>query len=144
MTPRWPVAAALLIVATASISIACGSGGESTSAANAQSRTLTLEQDDFYFAPTQLAASPGQTITVKVTNKGKADHTFTVDALKVDQVVPAGTEKDITLPAGTSGSFEYYCRFHHSKMTGTLTLGSGGPVSSSTPATGGGYGGYGY
>ncbi len=142
MTPRWLPAFALLTLAAVLLFAACGGDDEAEPGADAASGTLNLEQDDFYFEPTQLTAD--QPVTLKITNKGKAEHTFTVDALKIDRVVPAGAEEDIALPGGAPGSFEYYCRFHHSQMSGTLTLGTGGPASSPPSSTGGGYGGFGY
>jgi hypothetical protein len=45
---------------------------------------IDLEADDFYFSPTFIQATPGQTVRVEIDNEGGATHTFTSDELQVD------------------------------------------------------------
>ena len=73
---------------------------------------LEVEQDDFYFSPTFVKATPGAKITVELHNEGDADHTFTIDGTDVDETVKAGdtAEVEVTLP--DSGATAFYCRFH--------------------------------
>ena len=104
--------------------------------------SLTLEQDDNYFSPTFIKAMPGATVNVEVENEGKNQHTFTIDALKVDQVVPAGTKKELTLTLPADGVVNFYCRFHRpAGMQGALFFTEG---SSPAPAGSNAGGGYGY
>jgi plastocyanin len=73
---------------------------------------VSIEADDFYFKSTFLKAKPGTTVTVSLKNEGKAQHTFTIDALGIDQTLDPGqsTTVSVTLPA--TGATNFYCRFH--------------------------------
>lgn len=142
---KWFAAAPFLALAVLGAA-ACGDDDEEagdTPGDGAESRTATLEANDFYFEPAQLTAEPGQLLTVKVQNNGAAEHTFTVNGLGIDEEIPAGKEKDIKVTSTETGEFEFYCRYHHSNMTGTITIGEGG-AASTKDSNGGGGGGYGY
>jgi plastocyanin len=73
---------------------------------------VELELDDYYFEPTFLKASPGATVHVELENDGDDPHTFTIDALGIDQEVAPGDSAsvDVTLPQ--EGAVRFYCRFH--------------------------------
>ncbi len=45
---------------------------------------MELELDNFYFGPTVVEATPGQTFKVELFNEGGAPHTFTIDSLSID------------------------------------------------------------
>ena len=74
--------------------------------------TLALEQDNFYFEPTFIKAAPGGRITVTLSNNGKVPHTFTIDALHIDQVVNPDQKKTVTVALPSGGAVNFYCRFH--------------------------------
>ena len=133
------------LLALAAILTAAACGGDDEEAGDPSgdgSGAVTLDAGDFFFSSTELTADPGQTLTVTVSNNGVAEHTFTIDDLGVDEVVKAGEEKAIDVAADQSGTFEYYCRFHHSKMTGTLTIGdaAAAPADKDSSGSGSGYG----
>ncbi len=139
-----------LALATALLATACSSGGGGPSATPAASgsgapvktitigsdtsndhgdvavsgqSSLAMEQDDFYFDPTVLTGSAGQTLTIHLTNNGTVSHTFTSDVLKIDEVLSPGQKMDITVTFPSTGFTEFYCRFHRSQgMTGELTI----------------------
>lgn len=146
MTYRARVAAltaAALVLATA----ACGgvrgsdsdsSGGTETTIGGLQAQfhgakdvsgatgQVEVEMDDNYFEPTILEGTPGQKVTIKLTNKGQAAHTFTTPDRIVDQEVQPGgkVEVDITFP--TSGEMTFVCTFHESSsMVGGLEVSPG-------------------
>jgi plastocyanin len=49
------------------------------------------------------------------------NHTFTIDALHIDQVVSAGATASVDIKVPTAGSLQFYCRFHQSKgMQGAI------------------------
>lgn len=73
---------------------------------------VTVEADDFYFKSTFLKAKPGTTVTVSLKNEGKTQHTFTVDALGVDQTLNPDQKATVTVTLPASGATNFYCRFH--------------------------------
>ena len=73
---------------------------------------VEVELDDFYFKPTFIKSPGGATATLKLHNEGEATHTFTVDALDVDEELEAGATKEIEVEIGTETRYEFYCRFH--------------------------------
>jgi plastocyanin len=74
---------------------------------------LAVALDNFFISPTYTKAAPGQTITVAIENKGSTTHTFTSDALGVDEQLAPGAKKtvEITVP-DANGAYRVYCRFH--------------------------------
>lgn len=99
---------------------------------------LELELDDFYFSPTFIKAVPGASVTLGLGNEGKAEHTFTIDALKVDKAVPAGQTGEVTFKLPESGVVEFYCRIHFDRsMRGAFYFDSGAtPPAAATFSTG--------
>jgi plastocyanin len=92
-----------------------------------------LELDDYYFEPTFLKASPGATVHVELENEGDDTHTFTIDALGIDQEVAAGESAtvDVTLPQ--EGAVRFYCRFHGDQgMQGAFFFNEGDAVMTGT------------
>lgn len=71
-----------------------------------------VELDDFYFEPTYIKAPGGSTATLELFNEGSATHTFTIDALNVDEELEPEARKTIEVELGTETRYEYYCRFH--------------------------------
>lgn len=71
-----------------------------------------LELDDFYFEPTYIKAPGGSTATLELFNEGSATHTFTIDALNVDEELEPEARTTIEVELGTETRYEYYCRFH--------------------------------
>ena len=80
---------------------------------------ISVEADDFYFKPTFLKAKPGTTVTVSLKNEGKTQHTFTSDALGVDQTLNPDQKATVTVTLPASGATNFYCRFHGPTGTGT-------------------------
>lgn len=124
-----------------------GTVNDEGTAEAADGDTLEMEVDDFYFGPTFVQATPGATLTLTLTNEGEAPHTFTSDALGVDEELQPGgsTEVEVTLP--DSGATLYYCRFHQGQgMQGAFFFEAGDAVRSGIsgvsvpPETTGGYG----
>ena len=51
---------------------------------------LDLELDDFYFEPTVLTGSAGETLTLDLENEGDTEHIFSLTDQGIDQDVEAG------------------------------------------------------
>jgi plastocyanin len=90
--------------------------------------TVNIEQHNtsdqgYFFEPTILSGSAGQTLTVHVENKGTVPHTFTIDAQNISVELQPGDQKDIQVTLPTSGAVEFYCMFHHGLgMAGELLV----------------------
>jgi len=83
-----------------------------------------FEVDDFYFAPTVLEGEAGQTVSLEVFNEGEAEHTFTVDALQIDEALAPEARMSIEVTLPESGALLFYCRFHETRgMLGALSVG---------------------
>jgi len=157
--PRWLPVAALLLLAVGVLAAACGDDEEkdtsgaatskgTTAASQAAAQTVDIEADNFYFKPTEIAATAGKAITVKVANEGSTPHTFTIDSLNVDQTISPGQELDITFTPTQAGDLAFYCKFHRASngMEGVVKVSSAaGAAAPNTPvatAVPGGFSGY--
>jgi len=81
---------------------------------NATSKTsVNVVMDDFFFSPTFIQVTPGEKLTLSLTNMGQNTHTFTSTALNINQTLEPGVSFNVeaTVPAGTT---EYHCTFHQS------------------------------
>ncbi len=61
---------------------------------------------------------------ITLNNTGNLEHTFTIDDLKIDEVLQPSETRDITINA-EAGEYEYYCRLpghREAGMVGTLTV----------------------
>jgi plastocyanin len=82
-----------------------------------------LELDDFYFEPTFIRAPGGSRATLELFNEGSATHTFTIDALEIDEELDPGARQTIQVNLGTETRYEFYCRFHSGQgMRGAFSL----------------------
>ena len=134
--------AASLFVATAcssssSSSSAAGSSSTSTNSSSSQTSsssaadvanvagksTFEIDQANFSFTHSTIDGSAGQKITFTIKNMGSVPHTFTIDSMNIDVTVPPGSETTVDVTFPTSGTVDFYCKFHKSMgMTGTLEV----------------------
>jgi plastocyanin len=100
-------------------------GATSDHGTKTASGTMEVELDDFYFEPTFIKAEAGQRITVMLHNEGQAPHTFTSTELgNVDEELPPGARKEITVTAPQSGQAVFFCQFHRGQgMQGAVFIG---------------------
>ncbi|MDR7238211.1 cupredoxin domain-containing protein [Neobacillus drentensis] len=75
-------------------------------------KSLEVELNDNYFNPNVITISNGTTTTLILKNKGKKEHTFTVEKLGIDAEVQPGKEKTITVEPKQPGTYELICRYH--------------------------------
>ncbi len=81
-----------------------------------------MEVNDFFFSPTVLVGTAGQTLTINLNNVGKVQHTFTVKD-QVDVVLDGGAKMSVEVTFPKSGVLDYVCRFHiGSGMAGQLAV----------------------
>jgi uncharacterized cupredoxin-like copper-binding protein len=75
-------------------------------------KSIEVELNDDYFNPKVITIPNGTTTTLILKNKGKKEHTFTVEKLGIDAEVQPGKEKNITVKPKQPGTFELICRYH--------------------------------
>lgn len=73
---------------------------------------IEVELNDNYFNPKVITIPNGKSTTLVLKNRGKKEHTFTVDQLGIDAEVQPGTEKTITVTPKNPGTYELVCRYH--------------------------------
>ncbi|MBM4764823.1 cupredoxin domain-containing protein [Bacillus sp. B15-48] len=73
---------------------------------------IEVELNDDYFKPDVITIPNGATTTLILKNKGKKEHTFTVEKLNIDAEVQPGKEKTITVKPEKSGTYKLICRYH--------------------------------
>ena len=88
--------------------------------ASAGPREVDVGAVDFGFEPNDASVAAGG--KVRVTNKGKAPHTFTLDDVALDSgTIDPGSSADLTAP-DAPGSYSYRCTIHPAKMRGVLVV----------------------
>ncbi|WP_026584377.1 cupredoxin domain-containing protein [Bacillus sp. J33] len=75
-------------------------------------KAIEVELNDDYFNPKVITIPNGKTTSLILKNKGKREHTFTVEKLGIDAEVQPGKEKTITVKPKKSGTYELICRYH--------------------------------
>lgn len=83
--------------------------------------SVELEQDNFYFEPTVLEGTPGQKLTIELSNEGSALHNFSIPDESIDQDVQPDGKGEVTVTFPDSGTLVYFCKYHQSQgMVGAL------------------------
>jgi plastocyanin len=96
------------------------SGGAGPAQASAGPKELDVGVVDFAFEPKDASVAAGG--TVKVTNRGKAPHTMTLDDVAADTgTIAPGSSADLTAP-DAPGSYSYRCTVHPGQMRGVLVV----------------------
>lgn len=75
-------------------------------------KAIEVELNDNYFNPKVITIPNGKTTTMILTNKGKVEHTFTVEKLGIDVEVQPGQTKTITVKPNQPGTYRLICRYH--------------------------------
>ena len=89
-------------------------------AASAGPREIDVGVADFAFDPKDASVAAGG--TVKVTNRGQAPHTMTLDDVDADTgTVAPGASAELKAP-DAPGSYSYRCTVHPGRMRGVLVV----------------------
>src|SRR5438105_727609 len=81
------------------------------------------ETVEFYFAPTVLTGTAGQTITIELKDEGSLPHNFTLDDQNIDQDVAPGSNAAVTVTFPQSGILQFHCKYHFAMgMVGELSV----------------------
>lgn len=84
-------------------------------------RTIEVEASEFKFVPDELVANEGDTVRFHVRNSGTVEHEFELQALGIEQSIPAGKEADVTTGPLKTGNYHLMC-----DMPGHLAAGMKG------------------
>lgn len=94
-------------------------GGKDVSGEN----ELDLELDDFYFEPTVLTGTAGETLTLHLENEGSTEHNFSLTDQRIDQDVEDGGKADVKVTFPDSGTLVFFCKYHQNMgMRGALEV----------------------
>ncbi|MEK4066450.1 cupredoxin domain-containing protein [Peribacillus sp. FSL R5-0717] len=111
---KW-VTGLVVALATVVVVTTLGSFGvsaESRVVAQPAVKSIEVELNDDFFNPEAITIPNGTATTLILKNKGKKEHTFTVEKLGIDAEVQAGKEKTITVQPKQSGTYDLICRYH--------------------------------
>ncbi|MGG4202196.1 cupredoxin domain-containing protein [Peribacillus frigoritolerans] len=111
---KW-VTGLVFMLATVVVVTSLGSFGvsaESRVVAQPAVKSIEVELNDDFFNPEVITIPNGTATTLILKNKGKKEHTFTVEKLGIDAEVQAGKKKTITVQPKQPGTYELICRYH--------------------------------
>ncbi|MGN7396821.1 cupredoxin domain-containing protein [Peribacillus frigoritolerans] len=111
---KWVTGLAVML-ATVVVVTSLGSFGvsaESRVVTQPAVKSIVVELNDDFFNPEAITIPNGTATTLILKNKGKKEHTFTVEKLGIDAEVQAGKEKTITVQPKQPGTYELICRYH--------------------------------
>ena len=111
---KW-VTGLVVMLATVVVVTSLGSFGvsaESRVVAQPAVKSIEVELNDDFFNPEAITIPNGTATTLILKNKGKKEHTFTVEKLGIDAEVQAGKERTITVQPKQPGTYELICRYH--------------------------------
>ena len=127
---------------------ACSSGGSSASGSSSGSNKITIGSDQandhgtqdatgtstftigadndssgYFFNPTILLGSAGQSITLDIKNDGSVQHNFSITSMNVNITLQPGASQEVKVTFPQTGTVEYFCSFHHALgMAGELSV----------------------
>ncbi|MCU1589974.1 MAG: hypothetical protein JWP11_1230 [Frankiales bacterium] len=145
---------ALTLLVAAALSAACGSssggggsvangGGSSSSGDVAGMSTTDMTTSNFSFSPAVLHGTPGQRLTIHLSNASGTAHNFTLEDQKINTDLPSGKTADVSITFPASGQLVFTCEYHAGKgMKGTLVSGAGAASPAASSNGGGGTGSY--
>ncbi|MGJ7921732.1 cupredoxin domain-containing protein [Neobacillus sp. LXY-4] len=110
--PRLVVALAMVVVVTTLGTLGVFAESSIVPQPNERVNSIEVELNDDYFNPKVITIPNGTTTTLILKNKGKKDHTFTVEKLRIDAEVQPGKVKNITVTPKQPGTYDLICRYH--------------------------------
>jgi plastocyanin len=78
---------------------------------------ITMTTDGLSFSPHQVHGNMGDQVVVTLVGSAE-QHSFTIDALGVNEVVTPNTTRTIRFTAPPTEMAPFYCRFHGSETSG--------------------------
>jgi len=99
-----------------------GGGGGGTSGGSSGGGKITIEMGEYYYKPSTITASPGQSVTVTLKNVGSLQHNLYIDAINAtSEMVDPGKSADFTFTAPSqAGSYDFWCTVAGHKELGMV------------------------
>jgi plastocyanin len=83
----------------------------------------TNDSSGYFFKPTILQGSGGQSITLEIKNDGSVQHNFSITSMNVNVTIQPGASQEVKVTFPQTGTVEYFCSFHHALgMAGELSV----------------------
>ena len=96
---------------------------------------VAVTASDFRFSPSTIEGTPGEVLTLVVSNSSGTEHNVTQKAQDVDVDLADGSTKTFQLTVPISGRLVFVCEYHASRgMAGSVGV-SGAPLPSSGPSS---------
>jgi plastocyanin len=127
-TPRWlaPMLTALAGLVVGAIAVGALAQQETTAgispAALAGFPALTTK--NFAFDQTEIRATVGQAVVLRLTNGDSETHYFDIDELNVHAPIPTGKDGVAIFKPTQPGTYTFYCHPHADKATGQGMVGT--------------------
>lgn len=119
----WAVLLAMIVVVTTHGSLGVFAESGVVTQPMETVKAIEVELNDNYFNPKGITILNGKTTPLILKNKGKKEHTFTVEKLGIDVEVQSGEEKTITVEPKNPGTYDLICRYHfHEGMVGKVIV----------------------
>jgi YVTN family beta-propeller protein len=88
-------------------------------------RKIEIEADDYYFKPTFVRGTPGQSLVLEVENESGTLHNISIPAQGIDRDIAPKGKVEVTVVFPASGVVEFHCKLHAALgMNGGLLAGS--------------------
>ncbi len=111
---------AVVVILMAGLMLVGGAPGQAAPKAQLVQVVAGSAQNEFVFTPKEVTVLAGQPVTLTVTNKGKIDHDFGVEALGVKShtLIPPGKSASLEFTPTKKGSLEFVCSIPGHKEAG--------------------------
>ena len=120
---RWLVGATGVVVALVALSGVLHIASIESVAADAKAGAIAVAMNNTRFEPAEITVQSGRPATLVVKNQDLGVHTFTVEALGINEVIIGGSEQLIAIASSSPGSFEFVCEIvGHEDMKGTIVV----------------------
>jgi plastocyanin len=81
------------------------------------------DSSGYFFKPTILQGSGGQSITLEIKNDGSVLHNFSITSMNVNINIQPGASQEVKVTFPQTGTVEYFCSIHHALgMAGELSV----------------------
>lgn len=106
---------------------------------------IEIAASGIQFAQNYLRTSPGETVTIRLTNEDSVPHNLRIagvdgqfntedDAVTTPEQVDAGQVGELAFAPPIDGVYTFQCDFHPASMGGEIVVGDATPIPAVTPA----------
>jgi nitrite reductase (NO-forming) len=103
-----------------------GSGGRAVPSPSPGAAEVTVVARDFFFLPSEVRVSAGDTVNLVLENQGSLPHDITIPALGFSLLAAPAATASTALSASRPGTYQFFCSVsghREAGMTGELVVG---------------------